>query len=200
MPLTPTDPFELEKAIWTEEDFDQMGWHDVHIHAIAFSTVTHELLLDIDYMFAWVDPEAPEVHYTFWMAPCTLVFANVHSFAAEIETGLGLEVSHVEREDAGRPKNADYIKREKEWKWTFNCQEGVFSFHAVGYQQITRSRPVRAKSQSFEWEGRGGVSFARCPYDQTDSEQARMVVPTSASVFNASPPFNLNPAINAGPR
>ena len=168
MPLEPTDSFELEKAIWTEEDFDQMGWHDVHIHAIAFSTESHELLFDIDYIFAWVNPEAPKMHFTFWMAPCTLIFANVHSFTAEIGWGLGLEVSQVEREEAGRPKNADHIKREKEWKWTFECQEGSFSFHAVGYRQITRNRPIRAKAQSFEWDQRGGISFARSAYGQTD--------------------------------
>ena len=85
MPLSPTEIYEIEKAIWTEIDFDQMGWHDVHIHAVAFRPDTYELLLDIDYMFAWVNPEKEEKHYTFWMSPCTLVFSNVHTFKAEIE-------------------------------------------------------------------------------------------------------------------
>jgi hypothetical protein len=181
MPLAPHEPFELEKAIWTEADFDQMGWHDVHIHAIAFSTETHELLMDIDYLFAWVDPESPDPHCTFWMAPCTLIFANVHSFMAEIEWGLGLEISGVSREDAGRPKNADYIKKDKEWKWEFDCQEGSFSFHAVGYVQITRRPPTRAKAQSFPWNERGGVSFDRNAYDQTNSEQGGAGQPATRS-------------------
>lgn len=171
MPLSPHEPFELEKAIWTEADFDQMGWHDVHIHAIAFSTETHELLLDIDYMFAWVDPEAPDPHYTFWMAPCTLVFSNVHNFIADIEWGLGLEIDDVSREDAGRPQNAAYIKRNREWKWNFDCQEGSFSFHSVGYMQITRRRPTRANTQVFTWDERGGASFDRNGYDKTNCEK-----------------------------
>jgi hypothetical protein len=171
MPLAPHEPFELEKTIWTEEDFDRMGWHDVTIHAIAFSTETQELLMDIDYLFAWADPEAPEPHYTFWMAPCTLVFSNVHGFTADIDWGPGLEISRVSREDAGRPPNADGIKKEKEWRWDFDCQEGRFSFHSVGYRQIARRRPVRAKTQSFPWDERGGVSFDRNAYDQTNGEQ-----------------------------
>ena len=172
MPLAPHDLFTLEKAIWTETDFDNMGWHDVHIHALAFSTETHELLMDIDYMFGWVDPEPPENHYTFWIAPCTLVFANVHSFKAEIEWGLGLEISGVSREPAGRPNNADYIKKDVEWMWLFDCQEGSFTFHSVGYRQITRRIPIRARSQSFPWIERGGVSFDLVPYNSEQGAAA----------------------------
>jgi hypothetical protein len=29
-----------EKWIWTEADFETMGWHDVHVHALAFQTDT----------------------------------------------------------------------------------------------------------------------------------------------------------------
>ncbi len=171
MPLSPDQKFELEKAIWTESDFEQMGWHDVHIHSIAFRPDEYELLMDIDYMFAWVDPEKEEKHYSFWMAPCTLVFTNVHDFKAEIEYGLGLEISDVERQEVGRPRNADLINKEMEWRWTFDCQEGVFSFISAGFQQITRRKPTRAKSQTFDWEERGGISFDRIPFEETSSEQ-----------------------------
>jgi hypothetical protein len=166
MALSPSEQFVLTKTVWSDSDFDQMGWHDVHVHAMAFATSEYELLMDIDYMFAWVDPEPPAVHYSFWMSPCTLIFRNVHSFNARIEWGLGLEISHVAREDAGTPRNAEYIKENKEWKWIFDCQEGEFSFVATGYTQITRRPPVRAASQHFPWTERGGVSFDHSPYDQ----------------------------------
>ncbi len=166
MTLSPVEPFVLSKAVWTDADFDQMDWHDVHIHAIAFATGEYELLLDIDYMFAWADPEPPSKYSTFWMSPCTLVFRNVHSFSANIECGFGLEISGLSREEAGRPRNAGYIKEEKEWKWIFHCQEGDFSFFSTGYTQITRRHPVRATFQHFPWKDRGGVSFDRTPYEQ----------------------------------
>ena len=171
MPLSPTDIYQIEKAIWTEADFEQMGWHDVHIHAIAFRPDTYELLLDIDYMFAWVDPEKEETHYTFWMSPCTLVFSNVHTFKADIEWGLGLEISGVECEEIGRPKNADHIQKEKEWKWTFDCQEGVFSFISVGYEQFARAKPIRVKSQKFSWKERGGICFDRITYENKSEQK-----------------------------
>lgn len=171
MPISPDQPYEAEKMIWTDEDFERMGWHDVNIHAIAFRPDTYELLMDIDYMFAWVDPEKDEKYYTFWMAPSTLVFSNVHSFTAEIEWGLGLEISHVERHKVGIPKNAEFIGKDEEWKWIFECQEGTFSFISVGYNQFTRSKPVRAKSQSFDWDERGGISFDRVTFDEQRSKQ-----------------------------
>lgn len=57
-------------------------------------------------MFAWVHPESPDPYYTFWMAPCTLIFSNVHSFTAGIEWGLGLVISGVDREHVGLPQSA----------------------------------------------------------------------------------------------
>jgi len=166
MAISPTTPFELTKSIWTENDFDEMGWHDVHIHALAFATSDHELLMDVDYMFAWVDPEPPSKHYTFWMSPCTLIFRNVHSFTANIEWGLGLEISHVSRDEKRIPNNADHIKETEEWKWVFECQEGCFSFFSTGYNQITRREPIKATSQVFSWAERGGVSFDRALWKQ----------------------------------
>lgn len=48
--------YQLEKYLWTEEDFNQMGWHDSNIYAIAFGE-NFEFKLDIDYIFQWVHPK-----------------------------------------------------------------------------------------------------------------------------------------------
>lgn len=161
MTLSPNQPFELAKSLWTDADFDVMGWHDVHIHAIAFSPKTEELLMDIDYMFAWVDPEPPEKHYSFWMSPCTLVFANAYDFKAKTDWGLGMEISHVSRQETEASKKVSPLGYPKHWEWTFDCQEGALSFLASGYQQFTRAKPVRSRTQIFSWQERKGVSFER---------------------------------------
>ena len=166
--IKPNEPFELKKSIWTEADFDEMGWHDVHIHALAFQPDSFELYLDIDYMFAWVDPEPPDTHYTFWLAPCTWLFTNVYDFKAEVDWGLGLEIEDVSRELIGKPKNAEYIRREKEWRWVLACQEGELSFTSVGFQQFVRQNPIRVSSQVFSWPQRKGVCF-----DKTEIEGNR---------------------------
>src|SRR5437660_10085391 len=114
-----------------------MGWHDVHVHGIAFDKEKFELLLDLDYIFAWVDPGPDEKHYTFWMSPSTLVFSRVHSFSAQIEWGLGLEIANVSREKPSQLKGPENTTREQEWLWLFSCQEGSFSFNSVGYRHFT---------------------------------------------------------------
>ncbi|MEJ6979425.1 hypothetical protein WG906_03130 [Pedobacter sp. P351] len=49
--------YDLENQIWTEQDFDNMGWHDSSIYGIAFGR-PYELSFDIDYIFKWVEPTA----------------------------------------------------------------------------------------------------------------------------------------------
>ncbi len=41
--------YELEKWVWSQHDFDLMGWHDATVHAFALVPEQFELLLDIGY-------------------------------------------------------------------------------------------------------------------------------------------------------
>ncbi|MBK8550757.1 MAG: hypothetical protein IPL53_06725 [Ignavibacteria bacterium] len=73
----------LEKSIWTEQDFWDMRWHDACLHGWAIENKgdqESDLLLDIDYIFAWIPPVPPSTHFAYWIAPCTVVFTNVSSF------------------------------------------------------------------------------------------------------------------------
>jgi hypothetical protein len=45
--------YQLEKSLWTEKDFDTMGWHDSFVYGISFGE-NFQLLFDIDYIFKWV--------------------------------------------------------------------------------------------------------------------------------------------------
>ena len=72
-----------EKWLWTDADFEQMGWHDVHIHGFAFGAYT--LTFDIDYTFRWVDPAPGETYYRFWLSPATLVFDDVSDVQLDLE-------------------------------------------------------------------------------------------------------------------
>ena len=55
--------YKLEKWIWDDSDFDQMGWHDCKIHGFAFYSDDYELVLDMDYLFEWLNPVKPETHF-----------------------------------------------------------------------------------------------------------------------------------------
>jgi hypothetical protein len=53
----PTIP--LEKATWTDANFDRMGWHDAALHALPIESsppYPGRLQLDIDYIVKWVAP------------------------------------------------------------------------------------------------------------------------------------------------
>lgn len=100
---SPANIFTLEKSIWTEADFENMGWHDATIYGLTFektdSNWTGDLLLDIDYIFKWVPNCLPENSFNFWVSPCTLIFKeafkldiniNTHDFSIE-----GLEIEDI---------------------------------------------------------------------------------------------------------
>ena len=42
-----------EKWIWTEEDFERMGWYDALVHALSFQPDAWGFLLDLDYILEW---------------------------------------------------------------------------------------------------------------------------------------------------
>src|SRR5947209_5626308 len=66
----------LDRVVWTQEDFDAMSWHDATVHGIGFDEDelwAERLLLDLDYIVSWVKPTPPDEHYSFLVAPATLV-------------------------------------------------------------------------------------------------------------------------------
>jgi hypothetical protein len=156
-----SDSYELDKWTWTETDFSRMGWHDCHIHAIAFVPDQFEFVLDIDYIFQWVNPQPGEACFKFWVAPATLVFENVCNIVFDLKTDGGVEVESLIREAPQRPHNAEHIGRELEWRWIFECQEGSISFQSVGYKQYVRAMPQLTQHQILTLETRGGITFLR---------------------------------------
>jgi hypothetical protein len=155
-----TDKYELEKWLWTESDFEMMGWHDSRVYAVAFSPEKFEIVFDIDYIFQWVHPKQDEKFFSFWVSAATLVFENTYDFKFDISSySGGLEIDCIKREDVGSPKNGEYIGKGKEWIWTIECQEGEIKFRSAGYKQYVRSKP-KLGGQTLELETRE-ISFNR---------------------------------------
>jgi hypothetical protein len=148
--------YKLEKSIWTEADFDKMGWHDSWIYALGFITPDEDkqsdLILDIDYIFEWIQPNLPDNHFTFQIAPCTLVFHEISDLKMELETGLmwqiELEIDELNRRD----ENGKTI-------WTIETHNGYIEFQASGFSQFVRSELKHVQLQSLSDEQRGGISF-----------------------------------------
>ena len=152
----PSKQYQLTKSLWTEEDFDTMGWHDSLIYAISFGD-NFQLLFDIDYIFKWV---LTGKTYHFWVSPCTLVFENVWDLKLDLEcSGIEIEIDDVTRENPQRPKNADHIGRDIEMDWFIETQQGTISFKSIGYKQYVRQLPRYLSTQTIERTERGGISF-----------------------------------------
>src|SRR4051812_46948924 len=150
---------DIEKWIWDEKDYERMGWHDATIHAMAFRPEIYEFWLDMDYIFEWIHPSENETYYRFQVSPVTLVFENVDELAIDIEVFDSVQLQDVIRGQSRRPRNAEHIMREIEWRWTIDTNVGEITLWAAGYKQYVRQRPLLVKSQELTLEQRGNISF-----------------------------------------
>ena len=153
----------LDKLVWDEGDFEEMGWHDATIYGIAFGPGEFEVCLDIDYIFKWVHPKGSDSGYQFWVCPCTVVFENVYDLRIEADPygGPAMSIDEIRRTESRKPKNAENIGRDLEWLWSIDCHHGEVSFRSVGYKQYVRRAPVLLSRQAIGSEDRGGVCFDR---------------------------------------
>ena len=152
--------YELEKIVWSEEDFDHLAWRDCTIHALAFPLGAFDLLLDIDYIFEWISPVEPERNYQFWIAPVTLAFENVHEIKIDFDICDHIQIGNIEREKA-TPRESEYIHRFKEWNWDISCTRGDITFLATGFKMFARTPPLLAAVSRLDPAARGGYSFDR---------------------------------------
>ena len=152
------EQYQLEKALWTSDDFEVMGWHDSRVWAMVAAEESYEFALDLDYIFKWVHPGPGETYFKFWVAPVTMVFENAYDISIEIESSQGgIEVADLHREEPKPTPNGaltDHLYR-------FECQEGEISLRATGYRLYVRLEPRLMQGQCFSLDERGGVSVER---------------------------------------
>ena len=153
------DKYELEKKIWTDADFEKMGWHDCRIYKIR---LTDKLELDIDYILQWNKPDIEGLPFTFWVAPATLVFKNINNIQFEIDTAFD---EAVEIEDIELNKSDNKIQ------WTIITQQGDIEFTADGFMQWIRQEPFFQFGQTISYIERCGFSLEQT----TDQENPNRI-------------------------
>ncbi|MGE3465812.1 MAG: hypothetical protein AB7J13_02670 [Pyrinomonadaceae bacterium] len=154
-----SEKYEMEKTVWTDADFDIMGWHDSTIWAMAVISDEFEFSFDIDYILRWVHPVPPEQAFGFWVSPATLVFQDVQNLKVEIEADsiFYIEVADINREGPFAWPDGTLTK----WKWVIELQQGRIEFEASGFTQYFRQPPVFGTQQGLGLDQRGGISFDR---------------------------------------
>jgi hypothetical protein len=148
----------LTKSLWTEDDFEEMGWHDARLYAFTVLPESFELVMDLDYITKWVHPVPPETHFSFWVAPATLVLCDVQNISAGIEMTI---LSDVEILDVKRGP----VVTGSGWRWVLELSCGEIALDASGYTQYFRQEPIFTRQQQLGMDARGGVSYARTVFD-----------------------------------
>lgn len=133
---------------WTEADFDQLSWHDNHIHGIQLVEGEHgagELALDIDFILAWnTTPTGVE----FLIAPTDLVFRGVSNLRLELDYGsmsaaMGpFSIQGIERHAEERQRYTAQV-----WTLEISFPVGRLQFEATGFKQTLRGPGRRCGQQ-----------------------------------------------------
>ena len=144
-------PYQLEKWLWSEADFDRMGWHDATIYAVQFGK---DISFDIDYIFEWVQADKDDF-FSFYIAPVTLVFPEPSRVVFNVdfrgEQQLEIEEIHRRTTDAGATE------------WYIETAQGDVTITADSFRQIVRRYPTRQTRQQILPEERGETSFSQVP-------------------------------------
>ena len=152
--------YKHDKDVWDDADFENMGWHDATVWAVHSNPDKSELLVDLDYIFSWVNPAGGAAHFTFWVAPVTMVFREIYDLKIALESARGgIEIADFTRSAPLREGEAGPAHR----TYRFDCQEGEITLRSLGFQMFVRSAPRHIEAQSLTLEERGGISFALGP-------------------------------------
>jgi hypothetical protein len=161
-----TEIFKLDKSIWTHNDFEEMGWHDSNIYGLTIEKSednwTADLLLDLDYIFKWVHPIPPEQTFTFWVAPCTLIFKECFDLQIDFKTDGGC-LDLMEIADLHLKSKIERGTNKFVYEWKIELQQGQINLKSYGLEQIVRQYPKHVKEQVLTLNERGGVNFERIP-------------------------------------
>lgn len=142
-----------------------MGWHDATVYGVRLN---QNLELDLDYIFQWNQPEVEGFHFTFWVAPSTLVFGNPVALSFELTQSFDdrwLEIEDIEMNVIDNVRN-----------WTIITKQGDISFKAESFKQIVRKKPSLQLGQTVPYDERGGVSFDLTPGDTLNPEQRNEII------------------------
>jgi hypothetical protein len=131
------------KDLWTDSDFEAMGWHDCRFYAVTLPDEQFQMKLDIDYIFALDESMSEDLK--FWVSPCDLIFENISQFKINVdfEDSMLLFIGDIKRTNPRLSPN----KKVTIWDYFINCDNGSVSFSATGFKQILRAAPVLSKTQ-----------------------------------------------------
>jgi len=133
------------KEIWTNSDFEIMGWHDCRIYAMSFPDEKFKFYLELDYIFKW---EKYYEGYKFWVSPCHLIFENIYDLRVEMDfqDSIGLYMIEIKRLNPRLSPN----QKMTIWDYIIECDSGRIFVSASGFTQIVIKQPVLSETQDLD--------------------------------------------------
>lgn len=127
----------IVKNIWTDDDFNSMGWHDVRLYLLRFPNENLEMSFTIDYIFKW--EKTNENNFQIWSSPCELIFGEVLNLELNLSFSdtACIDILSIVREYKELSSGGITI-----WNYRIETDRGVISFDSVGFKQIVKSSPV----------------------------------------------------------
>ena len=134
------------KDKWSDNDFNDMGWHDSRLYNIKFPDEEYSFTLYLDYIFEWV--KTVDNKFNFWVSPCKLVFENVINLKVNLcfENSIGIDINSIHREKIGLTPNGKL----EEWKYTIETDRGNIELLATGFEMSLMHQPILSDSQCLE--------------------------------------------------
>ncbi|WP_347253856.1 hypothetical protein [Leminorella grimontii] len=141
---------------WDESDFEQMGWHDVHIHAVVPYADVLQLRLDIDYILGWITPPTnEECCFHFQLAPATMIF----DLASDVKLNINAGPPHLFIYELHQSAPIPGIFPESPCSYDYRLElgGGDITFNASGFRMYLRQPPQVHTGQRLDLRQRGGV-------------------------------------------
>jgi hypothetical protein len=148
----------IDLGPWSNDDFDNLSWHDVHVHALRFGAFnetegTCDLLLDLDYILRW---EKAQDGFLFTVCQAILRFHRVFNFKMALDyasptAGMcPFSIDGIVREPVQAPTGYKYYR----WRITINWPQGTLEFEAPNFAQTLVGSPSIQNGQSLSGDKR----------------------------------------------
>jgi hypothetical protein len=141
---------------WTDQQFEEMSWHDNHVHALRIVEGKHgsgELILDLDYILEWINGADG---FQFRIVPVCLTFLEVTNLRISLDyatptAALGPFAIHaIERHSEARERYVAQV-----WNILLNWPNGEIMFDATGFVQRVTGATVLTHDQLLRPDQRG---------------------------------------------
>lgn len=135
------------KTSWTEQDFEQISWHDNYVHAMRIIEGEHgsgQFILDIDYILRW---DCSGSICEFEVAPAEIKFDEAAGLKLDLDfTGAAFGPFSIDRISR---ELLEYSTGYKSYKWTINISwpKGNIAFESPSFSQTLRGKSVVTASQ-----------------------------------------------------